>query len=33
VRSGTIEELFETVERFAVEVLPEAAVIQAAPLQ
>jgi probable F420-dependent oxidoreductase len=33
VPSGTIEELFETVERFAVEVLPEAAVIEAAPLQ
>jgi alkanesulfonate monooxygenase SsuD/methylene tetrahydromethanopterin reductase-like flavin-dependent oxidoreductase (luciferase family) len=33
VPSGTMEELFETVERFAAEVLPEAAVIQAAPLQ
>ena len=33
VPSGTIEELFETVERFAVEVLPAAAMIQAAPLQ
>jgi len=33
VPSGTIEELFETVERFAVEVLPEAAEIEATPLQ
>ena len=33
VQSGTIEELFEIVERFAAEVLPEAAAIEAAPLQ
>ena len=32
VPSGTIEELFETVEHFASEVLPEAAGIEAAPL-
>jgi probable F420-dependent oxidoreductase len=31
VRSGTIGELFEIVERFAAEVLPEAAAIEAAP--
>jgi probable F420-dependent oxidoreductase len=33
VPSGTIEELFETVERFAAEVLPEATAIETAPLQ
>jgi probable F420-dependent oxidoreductase len=33
VASGTIEELFEIVERFAVEVLPTAAALEAAPLQ
>jgi alkanesulfonate monooxygenase SsuD/methylene tetrahydromethanopterin reductase-like flavin-dependent oxidoreductase (luciferase family) len=33
VASGTIEELFEIVQRFAAEVLPEAAVLEAAPLQ
>jgi probable F420-dependent oxidoreductase len=33
VASGSIEELFEIVERFAAEVLPEAAEIEAAPLQ
>ena len=32
VASGTIEELFEIVERFAVEVLPTAAALEAAPL-
>lgn len=32
VASGTIEELFEIVERFAVEVLPAAAALEAAPL-
>jgi probable F420-dependent oxidoreductase len=32
VPSGTIDELFETVERFAVEVLPAASAIKAAPL-
>jgi len=32
VPSGTIDELFETVERFALEVLPAASAIQAAPL-
>ncbi|HEY7602766.1 MAG TPA: TIGR03619 family F420-dependent LLM class oxidoreductase [Gaiellaceae bacterium] len=33
VASGTIEELFEIVERFAAEVLPAAAALEAAPLQ
>jgi alkanesulfonate monooxygenase SsuD/methylene tetrahydromethanopterin reductase-like flavin-dependent oxidoreductase (luciferase family) len=33
VASGTIEELFEIVERFAAEVLPAAAELEAAPLQ
>jgi hypothetical protein len=33
VASGSIEELFEIVERFAAEVLPAAAALQAAPLQ
>jgi probable F420-dependent oxidoreductase len=33
VPSGTIEELFEIVERFAADVLPDAAAIAAAPLQ
>jgi probable F420-dependent oxidoreductase len=33
VASGSIEELFEIVERFAAEVLPEAAELEAAPLQ
>jgi probable F420-dependent oxidoreductase len=33
VASGTIEELFEIVERFAVDVLPAAAALEAAPLQ
>jgi probable F420-dependent oxidoreductase len=33
VASGTIEELFEIVERFALEVLPAAAELEAAPLQ
>jgi probable F420-dependent oxidoreductase len=33
VRSGTIDELFETVERFAVEVLPAACELEARPLQ
>jgi hypothetical protein len=33
VASGTTEELFEIVERFAEEVLPEAAMLEAAPLQ
>src|SRR5581483_5415785 len=33
VQSGTIEELFELVERFAAEVLPEAAAIEPARLQ
>jgi probable F420-dependent oxidoreductase len=33
VPSGTIGELFEIVERFAAEVLPEAAAIETAPLQ
>jgi probable F420-dependent oxidoreductase len=33
VASGTIEELFEIVERFAAEVLPAAATLEAAPLQ
>jgi hypothetical protein len=33
VASGTIDELFEIVERFAAEVLPEAARLEAAPLQ
>jgi probable F420-dependent oxidoreductase len=33
VASGAIEELFEIVERFAVEVLPAAAALEAAPLQ
>jgi probable F420-dependent oxidoreductase len=33
VASGTIDELFEIVERFAAEVLPEAARLETAPLQ
>jgi probable F420-dependent oxidoreductase len=33
IRSGTIDELFETVERFAVEVLPAARELEARPLQ
>jgi hypothetical protein len=33
VASGTIEELFEIVERFAAEVLPAAVELEAAPLQ
>jgi hypothetical protein len=33
VASGTIEELFEIVERFAAEVLPDAAGLETAPLQ
>ena len=33
VASGRIEELFEIVERFAAEVLPAAAELEAVPLQ
>jgi hypothetical protein len=33
VPSGTVEELFEAVERFASQVLPAAAAIEAAALQ